>query len=151
MHFLLQPPSEGVSSYGQSTGGIDPTRKGDRKAKRITGVEVHQNGAVSRGPSRDNKADRWRYQDAILAMCGMHDDEGTKIVDPQSLQIMVRAVTDSEYMPTHTEIGRVRAPYIKDEGKKPSPTVMAIGAYFVKENLKRLALHLRMLKGQELK
>jgi hypothetical protein len=151
MHFLLKPPSEGVSSYGQNTGGADPTRKGDRKAKRITGVEVHSNGTYSRGPSRDNKSDRWRYEDALFAMVGVHDDEGKRSLDLEAANIMIRVCTDSEYMPTQTEIGRMRAPYIKDEGKKPSKQITAIGGSFAKENLKRLARHFRMVKGAEVR
>ncbi len=150
MHFLLRPPSEGVSSYGQGTGGADPTRKGDRKAKRITGIEVLQGGAVTRGPSRDNKSDRWRYEDAIFAMVGVHDEDGNRLIDEAAQKIMVRACTDSEYMPTQTEIGRIRAPYIKDEGKKPSKQVTAVGASFVQHCLARLAAHLKMAKWKQI-
>ena len=151
MHFLLEPPSEGVSSYGQSTGRADPTRKGDRKAKRITGIDVLLNGEVRRGQSRDNRSDVWKYRDAMFAMCGVHDDEGVKIIDAQASRIMLRAIVDSERMPTQTEIGRARASYIKDDGNKPSKQVTAIGAFFVKEHLRRLAMHLRMVKGEGIK
>jgi hypothetical protein len=147
MYFLLHPPSEGVSSYGQGTGGADPTKKGDRKAKRITGVEVHLNGSITRGPSRDNKSDRWRYQDAIFAMAGCHTDEGEKVVDRKILDLMLRAVTDSERMPTQLEIGQARMGYSDAQSKKQS----AVGANFVKEHLNRLALHLRMVKGEAMK
>lgn len=148
MYFLLEAPSEGVSSYGNSTGRADPTRKGDRKAKRLTGIEVLLNGDITRGPSKNNRADVWRYRDAMFAMCGCSDEEGSKVLDAQAARIMLRSCVDSEYMPTQTEIGRARAPYIKDEGKRPSPTVMAIGAFFVKEHLRRLAMHLQMTKGE---
>ena len=148
MHFDLHPPSEGVSSYGQSTGRADPTRKGDRKAKRITGIEVKINGNVHRGASKDNKAKVWQYRDAIFAIAGVHDQDGNRLVDPHTCRIIVRACVDSESMPTQTEIGRARASYIKDAGNKPSKQTTAIGAFFVKECLKRLAMHLQMVKGE---
>ena len=148
MHFDLHPPSEGVSSYGNSTGRADPTRKGDRKAKRITGIEVSINGNVHRGQSKDNKAKVWQYRDAIFAIAGVHDQDGNRLVDPQVCRFMVRACVDSERMPTQTEIGRARASYIKDDGNRPSKQTTAVGAYFVKECLRRLAMHLQMVKGE---
>ena len=147
MHFLLEAPSEGVSSYGQSTGRADPTRKADRKAKRITGIEVLLNGEVKRGNSRDNKSDVWRYRDALFAMCGVHTEDGERVVDREACVFMLRAICDSERMPTQGEIGRARASYIKDEGGTAVKKAGAVGAYFVKECLKRLAMHLQMVKG----
>ena len=144
LHFLLVPPSEGVSSYGQSTGRADPTRKGDRKAKRLTGVEVREDASVTRGPSRSNRTDQWAYRDALFAMAGVHTDEGEKVIDPGVTRIMLRALTDSEHLPTQTEIGRARTSYAEGQPKK----LQAIGATFVKENLRRLAMHFRMVKGE---
>ena len=100
LHFLLHAPSEGVSSYGLSTGQADPARKGDRKAKRITGIEVLLNGEVRRGNSRDNKSDVWRYRDALFAMCGVHTEDGERVVDREACLFMLRAICDSERMPT---------------------------------------------------
>jgi hypothetical protein len=148
MFFLVEAPSEGVSSYGLSSGRADPTRKGDRKAKRMTGIEVLINGEFTRGQSRNNRADVWRYKDAMFAMCGVANEDGAKVLDAQAAKIMLRSIVDSEYMPTQTEIGRAKASYIRDEGKKPSPTVMAIGAFFVKVHLQRLAMHFGMVKGE---
>jgi hypothetical protein len=151
MFFLIEAPSEGVSSYGQSTGRADPTRKGDRKAKRLTGIEVAINGDIHRGQSRTNRADVWKYRDAMFAMCGVANEDGDKVLDAQAAKIMLRSVVDSEYMPTQTEIGRARATYIKDDGNKPSKQVTAIGAFFVKEHLRRLAMHMGMIKGEAVK
>ena len=142
LHFLLAPPSEGVSSYGQSTGRADPTRKGDRKAKRLTGIEIAEDGGVGRGPSRSNRSDQWAYRDALFAMAGCHDDEGTKVIDPHITRIMLRVVADNERMPTQLEIGQARAAY---SSKKQ---LSAIGANFIKEHLHRLAMHFRMVKGE---
>ena len=148
LHFLLVPPSEGVSSYGQSTGRADPTRKGDRKAKRLTGIEIAEDGGIGRGPSRSNRSDQWAYRDALFALAGVHDNEGNRVIDPTAVRILLRAIVDSERMPTQTEIGRARATYIKDDGNKPSKQVTAIGAFFVKDRLARLAMHFRMVKGE---
>ena len=148
LHFLLMPPSEGVSSYGGATGRADPTRKGDRKARRLTGIEIAEDGGVGRGPSRSNRSDQWAYRDALFALAGVHTNEGEKVIDPTAVRILIRAIIDSERMPTQTEIGRARATYIKDDGNKPSKQVTAIGAFFVKDRLARLAMHFRMVKGE---
>lgn len=142
MHFVLTPPTEGVSSYGLGTGGADPTRKGDRKAQRLTGISISAKGSIERGESRNNRSDRWRYQDALFAMAGVVDDEGAKVADPQVVRIMIRAVIDSEKLPTQTEIGGQRAAYASKK------QLSAIGASFIRENLRRLAMHLRMVKGE---
>lgn len=147
MHFLLESPSEGVSSYGQSTGRADPTRKADRKAKRITGIEILLSGDVRRGHSRDNKSDVWRYRDALFAMCGVHTEDGDRVVDREACIFMLKAICDSERMPTQGEIGRARAAYIANDGGTAVKKAGAVGAFFVKECLKRLAMHLQMVKG----
>ena len=142
LHFLVVPPSEGVSSYGQSTGRADPTRKGDRKAKRITGIEVREDASVSRGPSRSNRSDQWAYRDALFAMAGVHTDEGDKVIDPTVTRIMLWAITDSEHIPTQAQIGSDRSSYAT------KIQLTAVGASFVRENLRRLAMHFRMVKGE---
>jgi hypothetical protein len=141
LYLLLAPPSEGVSSYGLSPGGNNPTRKADRKASRLTGYEIDQKGQVSRAPMRANRNERWRYEDALFAMAGCHTDEGEKVIDPGVVKIMIRAVIDSEHLPTQTEIGNARATYASKK------QLSAIGATFVKEHLRRLALHFRLIKG----
>ena len=142
LHFRLMPPSEGVSSYGGATGRADPARKADRKAKRLTGIEVREDASVARGPSRSNRSDQWAYRDALFAMAGCHDDEGTKVIDPHITRIMLRVVADNERMPTQLEIGQARAAY---SSKKQ---LSAVGANFIKEHLHRLAMHFRMVKGE---
>lgn len=142
LHFLLVPPSEGVSSYGLSPGGGNPARKADRKAKRLTGIEIGVEGDISRGPSRANRSDQWRYRDALFAMAGCNTDEGDPVIDPAVTRIMLRAVTDSENLPTQTEIGQARSLYASKK------QLSAIGATFVKEHLRRLAMHFRMVKGE---
>jgi hypothetical protein len=141
MHVTLENPSEGVSSYGLAPGGSSPHRKADRKAKRMTGVEISESGEISRGPSQANRSQRWRYNDALFAMAGVHTDEGDKVLDAEAARIMIEAVTYTEDLPTQIEIGRIRGTH--RSGKQLS----AIGATVVKENLRRLAMHFKLIKG----
>lgn len=145
MHFVLMPPSEGVSSYGLSPGGSNPERKGDRKAQRLTGISIQSNGSYTRGPSYNNRSERWKYSDALVAMVGVTTDEGEKVVDTQAMRLMLRAITESETMPTQLEIGQARTAY------KSGKQVSAVGASFVKECLRRLALHFKLVKGEQVK
>lgn len=146
LHFTQEAPSEGISSYGLGTGGIDPTRKADRKAKRMTGIDIDVDGVISRGPSKANRVARWRYQDALLAMCGcITEENGDRVVDPQTKQLMLRAIIDTEDMVTQQEIGSARFGY------RSNKQISAVGAAFVIECLRKLALHFGMRKGEILR
>jgi hypothetical protein len=140
LHFLLVPPSEGVSSYLQSTGGADPARKADRKARRLTGVELLQDGETIIGARRHNDDARWRYRNALVAMAGVRTDDDELIVDWEIVDLMIDAVTETEAPPTQIQIGRERTAY---SGNKQ---LTAAGATFIRENLHRLALHFRFAK-----
>lgn len=142
MYMLLMPVSEGVSSYGLSPGGSTPHRKADRAAKRLTGVEIAEDGSYTRGPSRANRSARWRYEDALFSMVGVTDDEGNRLIDEQAAALMVKAILETENPPTQGMIGAARS-MLKSEKQ-----LSAIGATVVKENLRRLAIHLRLVKGQ---
>lgn len=142
LYFLQVPPSEGVSSYGQSPGGANPARKADYKARRLTGILIDEKGGYTRGPSQANRRDRWSYEDALLAMCGCHTEDGEKVIDPGVRDLMLRAIIDNEDMITQSEIGSARAGY------KSGKQVSAYGAGFVIEKLRRLALHFGLMKGE---
>src|SRR5262245_62608149 len=74
---MLEPPSEGVSSYGLSPGGGSPVGKADKAGRRLTGIQITPDGQFRHtGRSQNNRSNRWRYEDALQAMCGCHDEEG---------------------------------------------------------------------------
>jgi hypothetical protein len=131
LHLLLQPPPEGVPSYGQSTGRADLTRRKANKTDEST----------TRLPSQNKRAIERRYSDALFAMCGVIDDEGRKVADPHIVVFMLRAITDSKTIPNQTEIGRTCAIYVKEN--RPSKQVSALGSFYVKVYLRRLAMHFR--------
>lgn len=141
MFFLQEPPSQGVSPYGDNSGASDPTRKADRHGRRLTGYSVERDGTVERTGSPQSKRNRWAYKDAIFAMCGVHNDEGEKVIDEQLKAIMIEAITNSERLMTQGEIGRMRSLYGPNTKQLP-----AAGLTVAREALNKLARHLRYKK-----
>ena len=74
--------SEGVSSYGLSPGGSDPTAKGDRRGTALTGYTVDWNAGQAGTTSEDLRAARRNrsfLRDAALllrAALGVEDTDG---------------------------------------------------------------------------
>lgn len=120
--------SEGVSSYGQSTGGGNPWNKADRKAASIL---------------LRNRTNRRALADMMFAMVGSYDEEGNKIFDKEMAVLLVRAVIETVDTVTLGQIGAARTMYT---GEKQKP---AAGGAILKEYLRRGAAHLRYVKAQE--
>lgn len=136
LHLEQEGPSQGVASYGDNPGGTDPATKSDRAGHRLTGFQI--NG------SKWSKDARWRkpnaydnYEAATLAMCGVIDVEGNRVIDTELYRIMLAAVVQTTDIPTQGAIAKLRTRY---GGEKQLPPA---GATVVTEALRRLTLHLK--------
>ena len=77
----------------------DPTRKADRRAKYLTGIEITLDGDITRGSSRSNRATKWRFLDALVAAVGCTTDEGDCVLDGSAAAILVDAALGVEGTP----------------------------------------------------
>lgn len=141
LHCMLTPASEGVIDPTQASGVGNPIGKADRRGRHLTGIEIKANGEIIRGPSTSNRQTRWRYEDAMFAMAGVWTEGGDKVIDAEVAGLMLRAIVSTQDTMTQAEIGALRSVY------RSNKQVTASGATFIKENLRRLALHFQLVKG----
>lgn len=134
LHLEREGPSEGVGGYGNNPGGADPTGKADRAGYRLTGYKI--NGTKWRREDAP-KRNTYDYEAALLAMCGVIDIEGRRVIDQELQKIMVLAIVQTTDIPTQASVARMRSRYT---GEKQLPPA---GATVVTEALRRLVLHLR--------
>jgi hypothetical protein len=138
LYFMLLPPSEGVSNLDQSE-RADPARKADRKARRLTGFEILQDGTVI-GARRRNDDPYWRFKNAIFAMAGEYTDDGQEVIDWEIVDLMLSVVIDTAPMACQKAIGKALTGHSSDKQQS------AAGAAFIKVHLRRLALHFQLAK-----
>src|SRR5262245_38927103 len=85
-------PSEGVSSYGANINAAEPSAKGDRAGRRLTGFQIAPDGSVSYPGGKKSGANRRALDDALFAAVGVHDEDGQRRVNSKHAQILMRAV-----------------------------------------------------------
>ena len=134
LHLEREGPSEGVGAYGQSPGGSDPTKRADRAGYRLTGYKINGTKWTQEAAPRRNTYD---YEAALLAMCGVIDVEGRRVIDQELYKIMVLAIVKTTDIPTQAHVARLRTRY---NGEKQLPPA---GATVITEALRRLQLHLK--------
>jgi hypothetical protein len=152
------PPSEGVSPvYDPSSRPSEPSRKADRRGRRLTGFEVDHDGTVSYKGDRRNRANLRELEDALFAACGLHDTRHNRVADTKHVEILMRVVLESENMPTLLKLGCELTPWVmikdgKDKGKMEpfygdkSKQTPPFANGHISVWLGRLALHLGMTK-----
>lgn len=116
------PPSEGISPAYDATGRAEPSRKADRRGRRLTGFDVSQDGTVTYAGGRRNKANLRELEDALFAAVGLHDVEHKRIADLKHVDILMRVCVDSEKMPTREALAMELTPWVTDKKTgKPKP------------------------------
>lgn len=130
-HFLLDDPGVSVAQYRYD----GPRGATDAWCRATTAEHKHVAGNIS------NRSRRQNYADMLFAMAGVETDEGEKVIDTQKARILICALTETRQPPKQIEIGQARANYASDK------QASAVGASFVKEALRALALHLRFVEG----
>jgi hypothetical protein len=134
------PPSEGVSSYGNNIRASEPSAKGDRIGRRLTGYEVLPDGTLSYPGGRKSRANERRLEDAIFAAVGLHmdgDHQHRRVVNVQHYRILERAILDSEGMPTLTELTLELTGHYGAKSKQAPPYSLGV----LQTILGRLARH----------
>lgn len=137
MIMLEMPASEGVSSYGQSIKASEASTKADRRGKLYTGYRIVQNGKVLEPGHEDNKggpksrSNEWAVLDAVEAAVG----KGNR----KHAEILIRVVTQTESMPTQTQITLELTDYYGAKSKQTPPYALGVIATW----LTRLHLHFR--------
>lgn len=129
--------SQGVGSYGDNPGGTDPATKADRVGLAMTGIAVNWRKGTAKQIKSPIKTNRYDYEAAKLAMCGVINVDGHRVLDQQLVSIMEAAIIHTTDIPTQASIAKRRTRY---GGEKQLPPA---GATVVTEALRRLALHLR--------
>ena len=140
--------SEGVSSYGLSPGGADPTAKGDRRGTALTGYTIDWHAGQAATTPDDLRAARRNrsfLRDAALllrAALGVEDTEGKWVLDHTKTVLLVRCVMRSAKPPTLDEIGTTFTLYGPNSKQKT-----AAAAGMLREMFSRMAMHLGLKKG----
>ena len=134
------PRSEGVPSYGDSR-APSSTTKADRAGERLTGFKIRDDGTIETG-KRKGRGNARHLEDAIFAVCGLHDNEGNKVFNPQEAELLLRIVVHSEAMPTLKGITLEFTSHYGAKSKQAPP--YALGR--IHALLGRLAKHLRHTK-----
>lgn len=137
LHLEQQGPSEGCGGYGDNPGRAEPAGKADRVGSAKTWWKVDATGKFDVTGRRPRQTNRYDYDAAKLAMCGVIDVEGKRVFDTELIRIMELAITETANIPTQAKVARLRTKY---GGEKQLPPA---GATVVTEALKRLVLHLR--------
>jgi hypothetical protein len=135
-------PSEGVSSYGANVTAAEPSAKGDRAGRRLTGFEISPDGRVSSPGGRKTYRNERGLEDAIFAAVGVHDDDGARRINRKHADILIRVVTHTESMPTLTGITLELTDYYGAKSKQTPPFALGV----VSTWLGRLALHYKLAK-----
>lgn len=139
MIMMELPPSEGVSSYGQSVRASQPATKADRRGRLYTGFEVQPDGELVYAGGRKSRANERRLEDAIFAAVGLHDYNRGRHVIVQHAEVLIRIVTHTESMPTLTGLTLELTSYYGAKSKQAPPFALGMITIW----LERLARHFR--------
>lgn len=121
---LEMPPSEGVSSYGQSVKASEPSTKADRKGKMYSGYKIVQNGQYLPPGHPDNKGNKrsrsneWTLLDALEAAVGPNNRKDA--------DILMRVVVQTEAMPTLTQLTLEMTDYYGPKSKQTPPYALGV-------------------------
>lgn len=137
MIMMEMPPSEGVSSYGQSVKASEASTKADRRGKLYTGYRIVQDGKIlepgdpnNRG-GRKSRTNEWALLDALEAAVGKNNR--------RDADILIRVVTHTESMPTLTGLTLELTSYYGAKSKQAPPYALGV----ISAWLTRLHLHLK--------
>ena len=128
---LEMPPSEGVSSYGQSVKASQANTKADRRGKLYTGYQIGPTGAVAYPGGRKSRSNEWTLLDALEAAVG----KGNR----KHAEILMRVVIETEAMPTLTQLTLEMTDYYGAKSKQTPPFALGV----VSTWLTRLHLHFK--------
>jgi hypothetical protein len=128
---LEMPPSEGVSSYGQSVKASQANTKADRRGKLYTGYQIGPTGGVSYPGGRKSRSNEWTLLEALEAAVG----KGNR----KHAEMLIRVVIETEAMPTLTQLTLEMTDYYGAKSKQTPP--FALGCISVW--LYRLHLHFK--------
>lgn len=115
---LEMPPSEGVSSYGQSVKASEPSTKADRRGKLYTGFKIDPAGGVSYGGGKRSRSNEWTLLDALEAAVG----KGNR----RDAEILMRVVIQTEAMPTLTQLTLEMTDYYGAKSKQTPPYALGV-------------------------
>ena len=128
---LEMPPSEGVSSYGQSVKASQANTKADRRGKLYTGYQIGPTGAVSYPGGRKSRSNEWTLLDALEAAVGKNNRKHA--------EILMRVVIETEAMPTLTQLTLEMTDYYGAKSKQTPPFALGV----ISTWLYRLHLHFK--------
>lgn len=128
---MEMPPSEGVSSYGQSVKASEASTKADRRGKMYTGFQIGPQGAVSYPGGRKSRSNEWTLLEALEAAVGRNNR-------PHA-EILIRVVTQTEAMPTLTQLTLELTDYYGAKSKQTPPYALGV----ISTWLYRLHLHFK--------
>lgn len=128
---LALPPSEGVSSYGQSVRASQATTKADRRGKLYTGYQIDATGGVAYKGGYKSRSNEWTLLDALEAAVGKNNR--------RDADILVRVVTQTESMPTLTQLTLELTDYYGAKSKQTPPYALGM----ISAWLTRLHLHFK--------
>ena len=140
--------SVGISSYGLSPGGSDPTAKADRKGTALTGYTIDwHTGQAETTPddlrsARRNRSHLREAAQLVRAAVGVENTEGRWEFDDRKAVLLVRCVLPSAKPPTLNEIGTAFTLYGAHSKQKT-----AAAAGMLREMFSRMAMHLGLKKG----
>lgn len=135
---LEMPPSEGVSSYGQSVKASEANTKADRRGKLYTGykldarghLELDKDGNVIRA-NRKSRSNEWTLLDALEAAVGKNNRKHA--------EILIRVVVETEAMPSLTQLTLEMTDYYGAKSKQTPPFALGV----ISTWLYRLHLHFK--------
>lgn len=136
---LEMPPSEGVSSYGQSVKASEPSTKADRVGRRLTGAEIQPDGEVLFPGGRKHRRNERALEDALFAACGVLDQDQRRRINPKHAKILMRIVCETESMPTLTALTLELTDYYGAKSKQAPPFALGV----ITTWLDRLVLHFK--------
>ena len=139
MIMMEVPPSEGVSSYGQSVKASEPSTKADRVGRRHTGFEIQPDGELLYAGGRKSRRNERALEDALVAACGVYDRDSRRRINMKHADILMRAVCDTEAMPTLTGLTLELTTYYGAKSKQAPPFALGMLSGW----LGRLVLHFK--------
>ena len=131
MIMLELPPSEGVSSYGQSVKASQANTKADRRGKLYTGYQIGPTGDVAYSGNRKSRSNEWTLLEALEAAVGKNNRKHA--------EMLIRVVIETEAMPTLTALTLEMTDYYGAKSKQTPPYALGVIATW----LTRLHLHFK--------
>lgn len=131
------PPSEGVSPIYDATGRAEPSRKADRRGRRLTGFDVEHDGTIRYAGGRRSRQNLRELEDALFSACGLVNADHKRVADLQHLDILMRVCLESEKMPTLTNLTLELTDHYGAKSKQAPP--FSLGKICVW--LRRLSMH----------